>query len=58
MPLGEIDEDRTDRYLPLSVVRERLSQEFTLSDLPERTGDRPATSRSRKPAASSVSSRR
>ena len=38
MPLGEIDEDRTDRYLPLSVVRERLSQEFTLSDLPERTG--------------------
>ncbi|WP_182085085.1 GTP 3',8-cyclase MoaA [Aureimonas sp. ME7] len=38
MPLGEIDEDRTDRYLPLSTVRHRLAQEFTLTDLPERTG--------------------
>ena len=38
MPMGEIDEDRTDRYLPLSLVRERLAREFTLKDLPERTG--------------------
>ncbi len=26
MPLGEIDEDRTDQYLPLSLVRARLEQ--------------------------------
>lgn len=38
MPMGEIDEDRTDQYLPLSLVRERLSQEFTLSELDYRTG--------------------
>ena len=38
MPLGEIDEDRTDRYLPLSRVRESLSERWTLTDLPERTG--------------------
>ncbi|WP_373289755.1 GTP 3',8-cyclase MoaA, partial [Polymorphobacter multimanifer] len=38
MPMGEIDEDRTDRYLPLSRVRAGLAQRFTLTDLPERTG--------------------
>ncbi|MGQ4272886.1 GTP 3',8-cyclase MoaA [Terrihabitans sp. B22-R8] len=38
MPLGEIDEDRTDQYLPLSLVRTRLAQRFTLQDLPDRTG--------------------
>ncbi|MCL6708126.1 GTP 3',8-cyclase MoaA [Pseudomonas sp. R2.Fl] len=38
MPMGEIDEDRTDQYLPLSEVRERLSREFTLTDNPFRTG--------------------
>ncbi len=58
MPMGEIDEDRTDRYLPLSLVRERLAQDFTLKDLPERTAARHATSRWPRPAASSASSRR
>jgi GTP 3',8-cyclase len=29
MPMGEIEEDRTDRYLPLSVLRENLEKEFT-----------------------------
>jgi GTP 3',8-cyclase len=38
MPLGEIDGDRTDQYLPLSLVRARLAQRFTLVDLPDRTG--------------------
>ena len=38
MPLGDIDEDRTDQYLPLSLVRARLERHFTLSDLADRTG--------------------
>ena len=38
MPLGEIDEDRTDQYLPLSQVRARLEQRWTLTDLDFRTG--------------------
>lgn len=38
MPLGEIDEDRTDQYLPLSRVRADLSQRWTLSDIPYKTG--------------------
>jgi GTP 3',8-cyclase len=38
MPLGDIEEDRTDQYLPLSVVRARLMDTFTLEDSPYRTG--------------------
>lgn len=38
MPLGEVEEDRTDRYLPLSEVRERLERRFTLDPLPDSTG--------------------
>ncbi len=38
MPMGEIDEDRMDQYLPLSRVRRGLEQQFTLTDLPHRTG--------------------
>lgn len=38
MPLGLVEEDRTDRYLPLTEVRRRLERELTLVDLPERTG--------------------
>lgn len=38
MPLGETGEDRTDRYLPLTTVRERLEREFTLTDLTYSTG--------------------
>lgn len=38
MPLGEIDGDRTDQYLPLSIVRARLMDRFTLQDIPYRTG--------------------
>lgn len=38
MPLGEIEEDRTDQYLPLSLVRRRLAEKYTLEDIPYKTG--------------------
>ncbi len=38
MPLGDIDGDRTDQYLPLSIVRARLMERYTLEDIPYRTG--------------------
>jgi GTP 3',8-cyclase len=38
MPLGDIDGDRTDQYLPLSVVRARLMDTWTLEDIPYKTG--------------------
>ena len=38
MPLGDIDGDRTEQYLPLSLVRARLARRWTLADLPDRTG--------------------
>jgi len=38
MPLGMVDEDRTDRYLPLDQVRARLAERFTLTPLADRTG--------------------
>jgi cyclic pyranopterin phosphate synthase len=38
MPMGEIDGDRTDQYLPLSIVRARLMDRWTLQDIPYRSG--------------------
>jgi len=38
MPLGEIEGDRTDQYLPLSLVRDRLEARWTLEDIPYKTG--------------------
>jgi cyclic pyranopterin phosphate synthase len=38
MPLGDIDGDRTDQYLPLSLVRARLAKAFTLTEIDHRTG--------------------
>ncbi len=38
MPLGDIDGDRTDQYLPLSIVRARLMDRWTLEDIPYKTG--------------------
>ena len=38
MPLGDIDGDRTDQYLPLSVVRARLMDRFTMTDDAHKTG--------------------
>jgi GTP 3',8-cyclase len=38
MPLGDIDGDRTDHYLPLSTVRRDLERRWTLIDSSYRTG--------------------
>lgn len=38
MPMGEIEEDRTDRYMPLSEMRDRLAEDFTLTENAYRTG--------------------
>ena len=38
MPLGDISGDRTDQYLPLSVVRSELEKSWTLTDSTHRTG--------------------
>ncbi|KAB0264386.1 GTP 3',8-cyclase MoaA [Microvirga brassicacearum] len=38
MPLGDIEPSRLDQFLPLSIVRARLSASYTLDDLDERTG--------------------
>jgi cyclic pyranopterin phosphate synthase len=37
MPLGEIEEDRTDQYLSLKTVRQTLESFWTLTELPDRT---------------------
>ncbi|KAA0971199.1 GTP 3',8-cyclase MoaA [Aureimonas fodinaquatilis] len=40
MPLGEVDEDRTEHYLPLTVLRRQLEQRhgFSLAESSHRTG--------------------
>lgn len=38
MPLGDIDEDRTDQYLSLREVRDELESYWTLKDIPLTTG--------------------
>ncbi len=38
MPMGETGGDRMDQYLPLSVVRARLMDRWTLEDIPYQTG--------------------
>ena len=38
MPLGMIDEDRTDRYLPLDKVKASLAERFTMTPLAESSG--------------------
>lgn len=38
MPLGDIDGDRTDQYLPLSLLRARLAESWTLDDIDHKTG--------------------
>jgi cyclic pyranopterin phosphate synthase len=38
MPMGDVDADRTEQYLPLSLVRANLAKEFTLEASDERTG--------------------
>ena len=38
MPLGDIDGDRTEQYLPLSIVRGRLKKTWTLLETDYKTG--------------------
>ena len=38
MPMGDIGGDRTEQYLPLSIVRARLRQRFALTETGFRTG--------------------
>ena len=38
MPLGDVGEGRLDQYLPLSIVRAKLAQQYTLDELDYRTG--------------------
>lgn len=38
MPLGEVEGDRIDHYLPLTQVREDLEKRWTLSDIDHSTG--------------------
>jgi cyclic pyranopterin phosphate synthase len=38
MPMGDIDGDRTEQYLPLSLVRARLNRRWTLTETDYATG--------------------
>ena len=38
MPLGDIEQERIEQYLPLSLVRARLEQHYTLEESAHRTG--------------------
>jgi cyclic pyranopterin phosphate synthase len=38
MPMGEVDADRTEQYLPLSLVRADLGKHYSLEPTDERTG--------------------
>src|SRR6266436_5728295 len=38
MPLGDIGAGRLEQYLPLSLVRARLAQRYTLEEIDSRTG--------------------
>jgi cyclic pyranopterin phosphate synthase len=38
MPLGDVGEGRLEQYLPLSMVRARLNERFTLEDIDYQTG--------------------
>jgi cyclic pyranopterin phosphate synthase len=38
MPMGDVDADRTEQYLPLSLVRAELAKTYSLEPTDERTG--------------------
>jgi cyclic pyranopterin phosphate synthase len=38
MPMGDIGEGRIDQYLPLSLLRARLAQHYTMTDLADDSG--------------------
>ena len=38
MPMGDVEDDRVEHYMPLSLVRARLAESYTLEESPYRTG--------------------
>ena len=38
MPIGEVDQDRTDQFVSLEDIRAQLAAYWTLTDVPDRTG--------------------
>ena len=38
MPLGEVDGERVDHYLPLPAVRDQLEERYSLKDITDNTG--------------------
>jgi cyclic pyranopterin phosphate synthase len=38
MPMGEVEADRLDQHLPLTIVRDSLAERWTLTPIPYRTG--------------------
>lgn len=38
MPLGSVERERLDQYLPLDAVRAKIAERFSLTDLADRTG--------------------
>ncbi|PZM08024.1 GTP 3',8-cyclase MoaA [Rhizobium tubonense] len=38
MPMGDVDDDRTSQYLPLSKLRADLEKQFTLTEIAHKTG--------------------
>ena len=38
MPMGDVGEGRIDQYVPLSLVRARLAQQYTLTDVDDNSG--------------------
>jgi cyclic pyranopterin phosphate synthase len=38
MPLGDVGESRLDQYLPLSIVRAQVTEQYTLDEIDYRTG--------------------
>src|SRR5438128_6060721 len=38
MPMGDIGEGRIDQYVPLSLLRARLANQYTLTDIDDNTG--------------------
>lgn len=38
MPMGDVDDDRVEHYMPLSLVRAQLARRYTMEESPYRTG--------------------
>ena len=38
MPMGDVDDDRVEHYMPLSLVRAQLAERYAMEESPHRTG--------------------